>query len=263
LRSWKLSAPMAMMLQVSAALVAFIIGAIMLWRNTPPQVRQATPISEGRVWLASSFLFTLISGFQVINRQVGTLILGLFEPSTQVGIFRVALQVSTLAAFGLQAVNMVVAPRFAKLYAQGKTAHLQRLVTGSARVVLVFNLTVTVLLLVSGKLFFSFIFGPDFAASYAPLVILLIGLVVSSAAGSVGFLLNMTGHERETARGMAVAAASNVVLNLLLVPLWGLLGAAAASAISMIIWNIILWRAVRNRLGINSLAFNFGRMRAQ
>jgi O-antigen/teichoic acid export membrane protein len=252
----ELLAPLAIALQVSAALIAFIAGAWMLWRNTPLIVRQAQPASKGRAWLVSSLLFGTIAGFGVINKQVSILILGLFEAPDQVGIYRVAVQVATLASFGLQAVNMVVGPRFAGLYTQGKIARLQRLVTGSARVVLAFNLTLTALFVIAGKQFFSLIFGPDFAASFGPLVILLVGQMVNSAVGSVGLLLNMTGHERETLRWSAAAAGINIVLNLLLVPLYGFQGAAAATTISMILWNTLFWLAVRRRLGINSSAFN-------
>jgi O-antigen/teichoic acid export membrane protein len=250
-----LTAPMAMALHVSAALIAFLAGAWMLWQNTPVSVRQVIPASEGRVWLMSSMLFALIAGFQVINNELSTVMLGLFEPSEQAGIFRVAVQVSTLASFGLQAVNLVVAPRFADLYAQGKMASLQRLATGSARIVLGFNLILTALFVFAGKPFFSLLFGPDFAASYSPMLILLVGQMANSAAGSVGFLLNMTGHERDTAQGMASAAIINIALNLLLIPLWGIVGAAAATAVSMTVWNVLLWWKVRIKLGINSLAF--------
>jgi O-antigen/teichoic acid export membrane protein len=67
----------------------------------------------------------------------------------------------------------------------------------------------------------------------------------------------MTRHERDTAKGLAVSAILNVVLNLLLVPLLGIIGAAMATALSLITWNVLLWWAVRQRLGINSLAFDF------
>jgi len=126
-------------------------------------------------------------------------------------------------------------------------------------VVLAFNLVLTILFVALGRSFFNLVFGPEYDASYVPLLILLAGQMVNSAAGSVGFLLNMTGHERETARGMAVAATLNVVLNLLLTPLWGVQGAAIATAVSMIAWNALLWWAVHQRLGISSLAFNFTR----
>jgi len=258
----ELSAPAAMALQSTAALAAFLVGAWLLLRSAPDSVRSARPVIAGRAWMLSMLVFAAISGFQVINKEISTLILGTFAAPDQIGIYRVAVQVSTLASFGLQAVNMVVAPRFADLYARGDMHKLQRLATGSARVVLIFNLALTALFLLLGRLFFNLVFGAEFVASFEPLMILLVGQAANSAAGSVGYLLNMTGHERETARGVGAAALLNVGLNLVLVPVWGIHGAAAATAISMVLWNAMLWRAVRRRLGINSLAFDLP-MRAE
>ena len=98
------------------------------------------------------------------------------------------------------------------------------------------------------------LFGEPFAVAYLPLVILLCGQLVNAATGSAGPLLNMTGHERDTARGVAVGAGVSVVLNLLLVPPFGLYGTAAATAASLATWNILLWFAVRRRLGVDSSA---------
>jgi O-antigen/teichoic acid export membrane protein len=89
-------------------------------------------------------------------------------------------------------------------------------------------------------------------------MILLVGQFVNSAAGSVGSLLNMTGHERETARGIAVSAVINLLLNFILVPFWGIIGAAVGTAAGLVTSNVLLWWAVRKRLGINSLAFKIG-----
>lgn len=252
----KLSAPLAMALYATASLLAFLIGAWMLWRHTPPPVRETHPSVETKGWLLSSVLFALLVGFAVVNSQASTVILGIFEAPDQVGVYRVAVQVATLASFGLQAVNMVVAPRFADLYARGDMEHLQRLATGSARVVLAFNFILTALFVLLGRSFFPLVFGSEFAASYIPLLILLVGQMANSAAGSVGFLLNMTGHEWETVRGMAVAAVLNIAFNLLLIPALGVKGAAIATAISMVAWNALLWWRVWKVLGINSFAFN-------
>lgn len=79
--------------------------------------------------------------------------------------------------------------------------------------------------------------------------------------GSVAILLNMTGHEQDTARVVAISAIGNIALNLILVTLWGLIGAALASAITLSAWNILLWLAVRRRLNINSMAYDlFGKV---
>jgi O-antigen/teichoic acid export membrane protein len=249
----------AMALQVTVAAVAFGVGAWLLLRATPPEVRHAYPRFESRLWLQSVLPLALIGGMQLINKNASIVILGLFVPPEQIGIYRVAVQVSMLASLGLQAMNMVLAPRFASLYARREMGHLQHLVTSSARAVLGFNLLVTICFAVLGQWFLGLFFGSEFVAAYVPLMILLIGQFVNSAAGSVGFLLNMTGHERETARGVAVAAVLNLVLNLLLAPPLGIIGAAVATVAALVTWNVLLCWAVHKRLGINSLAFELGR----
>lgn len=253
----KLTPPQAMALNVAAAGLAFIIGAWLLYRNTPSNVHKANPIYEGKSWLGSLIPLAFIAGMWVINSQADIVMLGLFKPPAAVGIYRVAVQFALVASFGLQAVNMVVAPRFAAFYTKKEMSRLQRLVTRSAQAVLAFNLLVTGFFVLFGRVFLDLVFGKDFTTAYVPLLILLIGQLVNSAAGSVGALLNMTGHERDTARGLALAAGINIVLNFLLIPPLGPKGAAVATAVSMMTWNIALWWLVRKRLGINSLAFSF------
>jgi O-antigen/teichoic acid export membrane protein len=56
----------------------------------------------------------------------------------------------------------------------------------------------------------------------------------------VGLILNMVGLERITALGVVVAAVINVFLNVLLIPFLGTLGAAVATSVSLIVWNVLL-----------------------
>jgi len=253
----RLTPPQAMALNVFSAVLAFIIGTWVLWKNTPLSIYKATPVYDGKKWLSSFLPLAFTAGMWVINSQADIVMLGIFKPPAEVGIYRVAVQIALVASFGLQAVNMVVAPRFATFYTKKEMDRLQRLVTRSAQIVLAFNLLVTSFFVIFGKAFLDMVFGKEFITAYIPLLILLIGQLVNSAAGSVGFLLNMTGHERDTARGMTLAAGINIMLNFSLIPSLGPKGAAIATAISMITWNVILWWFVRKRLGINSLAFDF------
>jgi O-antigen/teichoic acid export membrane protein len=250
-----LTAPMAMVLYVFSAGVTFGVGAWLLWRVTPLHVRNALPSYKSRTWLLSALPLAFIGGMQLIDQQASIFLQGFFLPDASIGIYRIASQVAVLASFGLMTINLVLSPRFATLYAQGEMVKLQHLVRASARVILIFNLVLTVGFVVWGKLFLRLAFGSPFEAGYNPLVILLIGQLINSVAGSVGLLLNMSGNERETARGISIAALLNVVLNLIMIPRWGIIGSSIASSSSMIVWNVLLWFAVRKRLGINSLAF--------
>lgn len=249
-----LTAPSAMALNVVAAAMAFAVGAALLNRHTPTLVRSADPQFMSRAWLRSTLPLGFAQQMQVVNRQASVLILGVFAGDAEVGIYRVAAQVSLLAAFGLQAVNNVVAPRFAKLFAQDDMRAFQRLATLTALASSAFNLVVSAGFIVFGRPFLTAFFGPAYVEAYPVMVILLIGQATNSAAGAVATLLNMTGNERLTTLAVAVAVMANVLLNFLLAPRLGMIGAATATAASLALWNLILWVAVRRRLGINSFA---------
>jgi O-antigen/teichoic acid export membrane protein len=252
----KFTPSMAMSLQVLTAALAFIIGAWLLWRATPLEVRQAKPVYEARHWLASTLPLAFISGLGLINSYTSIVILGLFVISSEVGTYRVADQMSQMVSVGLTVINMVAAPQIARLYAVGDKARLQRLATASARVVLALTLPLMVIFLLLGKPLLKLVFGAEFVPAYGPLSILALGQLVNSAMGFVGLLLIMTGHEQDAVRATVIASAGNIVLNLVLIPLWGSKGAALASAITLTVWNVLCWMEVRRRLKINSTAFD-------
>jgi O-antigen/teichoic acid export membrane protein len=248
----------AMAMNVFSAFLGFIAGAWLLLRHTPLGIKGTKPFYESQAWRSSLWSFSMLAGINALYSNIDVIILGLFLSAKDVGIYKIASQMAIFASFGLQAINVAVGPRFARLYALSEKEKLQRLVTLSARAVLFFNLFVTLFFIIAGKKLLSLVFGTAFVESYEPLLILLIGQFVNSAAGSVGLILNMTGHENDTVKGRTIALITNIVLNFTLIPILGLIGSAIATAMSMIVWNTILWWIVWKKTGINSLAFGRG-----
>ena len=244
----------AMGLHALAAAGAFVVGLILLRRAMPVQAGKAMPEYESRPWMRSMIPLSLIAGMQVINSQLALVVLGFVATDAAVGIYRVAAQIAMLVAFTLTAVNMVLAPTVARLYAQNDREQMQRLVTWSARLVLAAALPVVAVFVIFGETVLRIMFGEDYVGAYAALIILSIGQLINASMGSVGLILNMTGHERTTLAGMALGASVNIFLALLLIPPFGIEGAAVATALSLITWNIILcWQTYR-RVGIISTA---------
>ena len=251
-----LTATTAAGLHSLASAIAFGLGAWLLWRNRPIElVSRPPPVYAARAWTVSALPLALTAGLQVINGQIGILLLGLFASIETVGFYKVAVAVAQLIIFGLGAVNLVVMPYFARLYAQGDRVRLQQLVTLSARAILALAVPMTLFFVFFGEAFLSLAFGPDYVAGYTALAILAVGQLVNAAMGSVGVLLNMTGHERYTLRGFAIAAMANVLLGLILIPLFDLIGAALATAATLVIWNMLLRRAVWRLIQIETTAF--------
>ena len=131
---------------------------------------------------------------------------------------------------------------------------LQRVITTAARVTVALALPAALMLSLFARPILGLVFGSEFERGALCLVILCGAQVVNAGAGSVGLILKMTGHERDAALGMAFGAFTNVVLNTALVPVWGIDGAALATGMSLIVWNVFLVARVWKRLSLDSTA---------
>lgn len=245
-----LDATTAITLQVASTGAAFAVGAWLLLERIPAEVRAAHPAVELRSWMRSAVPLLALGGMQVINQRTDIMMLGIFTTPAQVGIYQVASRGADLVAFGLLAVDRVIAPEFSRLYTRRDLARLQRIVTTSTRVVLLVTLPATLVMAFFGRPILGGFFGAGFAAGAPALAILSAGQLANAGLGSAGSLLNMTGHEADTARSIVVSALVNVVLNLLMIPRWGIVGAATATGISVVVWNLLLGFWVYRRLNI-------------
>ncbi len=129
---------------------------------------------------------------------------------------------------------------------------LQKVVTLATRMTFAANFFAGAFVVVFGGWVLG-LFGQPFIVALPCLYIFIFGHVVSAMAGSVGLLLSMTGHHNEVALVTGISVVLNVALNLLLVPHYGIEGAAAATAISLVCWNIVLVFRARKLLGINTV----------
>jgi O-antigen/teichoic acid export membrane protein len=247
----------AMAAHILAAVIALAVAGWLLIDRLPSAVRRAVPALRHREWLAAAMPLLFISGAHVINRQTDVVMLGVLDGAEAAGIYAVAARGVQLITFVTYAVAAPLAPRVAALHTSGDIQGLRRVVTSSARVMLVFSLPAVALFLILGPWLLGF-FGAEFTAGAPALAVLALGQLASAAAGPAGLTLLMTGHERAAAVGAAIGAVVNVLLNLLLIPAFGLLGAAAATAIATTLWSLIHVLMVRRRLDIDSTALGRG-----
>ena len=245
-----LGSPGAMGLHAGAC--AITLGLLLAWllRTLRRTAETAVPETRAREWFRVTFPLLLWTTFAFANSQVDMLMVGALRGKEAAGLYQAAVRLAGLALWGLFAINAVAGPMIARLHAQGKSAELQRLVSLSAFGIALLTFPVAVLLVVLGPWLLD-LFGPAYRPAYLPLVLLVVGHCANASAGSVGYLLMMTGHEREAAAVMAAATTVNLILNALLVPPFGLTGAALAALTSTVLWNAIFYWRVRKHLGVD------------
>ena len=244
------SPALAMALYFFSTLIAFVFGAYSLHLGLKKIGQAASPSYLYGSWFKSIMPLSLIAGVQVISSQTDIIMLGILRSDGEVGVYKVALAMSSIVVFFRSAVSSVVSPMFAKTHAAGDFEKLNALVKGSTRFVVITSLPVALVLTIFGQTILGKIFGADYKDGFYPLLIMCIGQLIYGGMGLVAELLNMTGNERDTLRGVSLSALLNVLLNLVLIPRYGAVGAAVASACSLIFWGVFLARIVRYRLGV-------------
>jgi len=254
-QDYRFTSAQVMGVNCAAAGTAFVIVSFLLNRKTPSAFLDSPPRYHSGQWLRSALPLAFVVGMFMINQHVSVLILGYVCTPTEVGVFKVAISLSSVVIFALQTINAILAPYYARFYTQRDMQRLQRLVMLSSRAVLAFSLPVVAVLMIFGEWLLQHLFGHDYVVGYQAMVILALGQLVNAASGSVALLLNMTGHERDTAKVIALFAVLNVGLNTALIPVLGLIGAAWASAVSTTLWNLVLLWLVYRRLGVVSFAW--------
>ena len=87
------------------------------------------------------------------------------------------------------------------------------------------------------------VFGEEFQTAAIPLIILLIGQIFNTVNGPTGIVLQLTGHQKVFKNIILVSSIINIALNYILIPMYGLVGAAIANSFSLILWNV--WCSIK------------------
>ena len=234
----------------SAAMVLGLLAAL-VWRTTPGAAKSFAakfpPLEKEVISFSVVILGTGILEFTM--SQADKILIGFYLGAREVGIYAVATALVTFVPILLQSVNQIFSSSIADLYARGQQELLGRVFQTLTKWILGLTIPLAAVMILFPSPLMR-IFGRDFAAGWPILVIGTVGQLVNCGVGSVGYLLLMSGNQRRLIRIEAVMAASMVLLNLLLIPRWGITGAAIAAAVTSVIANVWYLGEVRSRLGL-------------
>ncbi|MGK0252238.1 MAG: O-antigen/teichoic acid export membrane protein, partial [Gammaproteobacteria bacterium] len=247
---FSLDPQMSVIVYILTIVVTLTVAILLLNKFWPRNAYHVKPLFRNRSWTKSLIPFTLISGISVIYQKTDILMLGAMTTAEDVGVYNVAVQGAVLVSFAIYIFTNVLSPNIVSLHAQGEHHRLQRL----------FNLSTIGMSALAGIVFFGFIglgewlletvFGAAYVSAYLPLCILSGAHFFSAIIGPAGSYLSMTGHEKRTLNALAYTAILNVVLNAFFISKFGIMGAASATALSVIFCNLFLGLQVYRYLDI-------------
>lgn len=250
---WRLRHTLTSTSTIALSLLSTLLALVFQWQlfqqNLETPIRNARPAYENSQWWKVALPLILLSGSHIVLSETDTLMIGFFLSAEQVGIYSAAVKTASWVPFILLAVNAIAAPLIASLYAQGDRQSLQKLVSTIARWMFYPALATAIGLIGFAEPILQ-LFGPEFIAAKGALVTLILGQLVNVGAGSVGYLMTMTGHQNQSVGVMGTSALVNMLLNLVGIHFFGIVGAALATAFSMALWNIWLHILVVRQLDV-------------
>ena len=241
---------LCLVLTLLSLIAVFFIQGIIVKSNIPYEALITTPKSDTKNWLKVASALLLARSFTIIIKQHSDiLMIRAFSGPEEVALYSVAFKLASLVSLVLIAVNAVSAPIYSSLYAERKQKELQELVSREAHYTFWSALSICLAIIFLSNYLLA-LFGPEFLGSKSQVIVLLVGQLFNAGAGSVAFLLNMTGHQNETAKVLGFSALFNLTINSFLIPKYGGLGAAIGTCLTTILWNVWLAHRVFKRIGI-------------
>lgn len=245
----------AVQFTVIAVTGSFLFGVFLLIKIIPKDVKRAKPIFNFRSWLTSIIPLTLFSSLNIVNNQVGTIVLGYLGLDDQNGYYRVAFQGSMLLATSMIIIESVIAPHIVSLKKQNELKKIGKIASASACVSFSLALPLMIIFIFLGEHLISVLFGEEYLRSYLVLLILSAGQMVRMVFGPAGMVLNMLGKEFYVALSALIAFSANLLLCFALADSYGAVGIAFSSLISMTLWSGFLVVYCYRILGINTTVF--------
>ncbi|WP_197428352.1 oligosaccharide flippase family protein [Halapricum sp. CBA1109] len=233
-----------------AAIGLAALAAIYLTRRSLPAY-DVTPESMYRSVLVFSLPLIAVQGMGFLNSNVDVYMVGYFLASSELGIYNIALQLGNIVTAILGTAGFLLPPMLTRLHEQGKTVEMRRTYQVLTKWMVVLIMPIFVVLFFSPRLIIGTFFGTDYIPGVLALRILLAGKFFAIIMGLNAQALIALGDNKVVSYIALGETAVNVALNVALIPVVGIEGAAIGMAVSTVVGDLLGVAILYRRFGLH------------
>ena len=236
---------------IASFLFTFIAFIMYTVRKLPLNLRSKSSISTifpGKELLLYSLPLLVVAALNYVTGWTDTLMLGYFRASDAVGLYNAALPLAHALGVVLIAFRFLFIPLMSQLYARNQINEIKRSYTILTKWSFAVTLPIFLIFVFFPEVILSALFGPQYEGASIALQILASGFFINNIIGLNGATLITMGKARFVMWSTLFAVILNIILNIVLIPNLGIIGAAIATATTFAMKNI-LWS-----LGLYSFA---------
>src|SRR4051812_7299655 len=242
--------PAEMFAAMASAMSVCLIVQVVSIARALPSLRDVPVRSEASRWRSSALYFWVASILEAANQYFDViLVYWLLDPATA-GIYFAASRLANIFAMLSAALYTYGARRLPALYFSKNHHEFEHTLQLMAEVTGLCVLGGLAIIWLGAPNLLS-LFGPHFAEQQWVLTVLALGTAFQAAGGPAAAVLQLTGHEGEYVPIVAANVALRLLGFLVLIPWFGVLGAAISATISLAIVTIALNLLCRRRTGVD------------
>ena len=242
-----------------ALFATYIVSLSQIWRVSRKlydSVPRSKPEFKLKYWFLVAVPIFLVESFYVLLTMVDVIFVSILTTPEETAVYFATTKILALVHFVYFAVRAASAHRYSSLHTSGNKLALKNYVTQSVAWTFWPSLMLGIFMFFTGE-YFLWLFGPEYIVGASILWILISGILIRASVGPAESLLVMTGNQNTCAMIYIGALFINVTLNLSLIPIYGLKGAAMATALAMTFESLALYTVIKRKLGIHSFVFTF------
>lgn len=259
-----LSGPDALTLSAALLIGALVLQmSVALKRNYAILPRIAPVRTHWQRWGSLSNWMLLGALIETFTLNADVILVGLMLDLESSGLYFNAFRTAGLMTLFTFAIELVIAPMVAEHYHSGAMRKAQAITALCAWAGFVFSLVIFALFLFFGEFILS-LFGPSYAEGTLVLLLLAFGLLFDAVTGPSKIVMMMTGHERAYVAIFGAIMGIGFLVQIAVIPIWGIVGAAAVNMGARILAQIAIALWCRYRIGLDTSllgALAVGRLR--
>lgn len=179
---------------------------------------------------------TFVSVIGMIQNWGDNIFIGIFKSAAEVGLYNAALPMAGLLLIASTTITFLFVPIITELYAKDSKDEVVKIYKTTSKWIFFLNLPVLLILILFPKEVLLVLFGPEYMQAYLVLVVLSFGYFIYSLLQQPSGVLQSIKQTRFILFNSLLVTALNVILNITLIPPYGMMGAAISAFITFVVW---------------------------
>jgi len=241
---------------VSIQILISVPALYLLFRQIErPLEGMATAPGQMRDLLSFSWPLAISANLILVMNNFDILMIGFFLGSEQAGLYKVVQPLGKLVMLPLQSFTFLYLPIVTRYFEAGDTDFLREAFTATTKWISLLTFPIVLLLSLYSRSIIQVFYRPQYLPAAAALVVYAMGTFFRAFVGPNGAMIKAIDQTRVDLVSSVAGVLTNIVLNVVLIPRFGISGAALATGVGYLVYNLTEVGVVYYMIGVHPFSF--------